>query len=95
MAHFLKLGRFDHCYRAERRVAMVTAELVANKRLQVQDGFAIAKADVEWYPLPPDIEVVTPDGSPIKPSRGRSFFVTVETFNPFHGLTEASSEDMR
>lgn len=95
VAHFLSLDQFDHVFRAERRVAMVTADLVAKKRLQVQVGIAIAKADVKWYPLPPYMEVVAPDGALIRPSSGRSFFVTVETFNPFHGLTEAAPGDMR
>ena len=49
----------------------------------------VAKADVEWYPLPADFEVVGGDGEIISPSPGRQFFVTVETFNPFHGLCEA------
>lgn len=94
MAHFLNLDRFDRAYVGGRPRAMVTVELVARKRLQVQDGISVAKADVEWYPLPSDMEVVGPDGTVLKPSTGRQFFVTVETFNPFHGLMEASAQEL-
>lgn len=69
---------------------MVTVELVARKRLQVQaDSLSVAREDVEWYPLPADFEVVGGEGELVRPSPGRQFFVTVETLNPFHGLCEA------
>lgn len=90
MAHFIKLDRYDRTLVLGKPWAMVTVELVARKRLQIQaDSLRVAKADVEWYPLPADFEVVGGEGEPVRPSPGRQFFVTVETFNPFHGLCEA------
>lgn len=38
--------------------------------------------------LPERIKVLDSSGKVVKPTRGRSFYVTQETFNPFHGLTE-------
>ena len=52
----------------------------------------VAKLDTQWAPVPDRIKVVGPDGKVIKPSKGKSFYVTVETFDPFHAVMEASDD---
>lgn len=96
MAHFLGLDRLDRPRCIGKPWAMVTVRLVARKRLQIQEGsIAVAKNDAEWCRLPDDMEVVDQDGELVLPSDGRQFFVTVDTINPLHGLTEINPCDMR
>lgn len=57
------------------------------------ENFLVAKSDTMWALLPANVRVQDETGAPIEPSKGRSFYVTAETFNPWHGLTEASSHD--
>jgi hypothetical protein len=46
----------------------------------------VMRADASVVRLPADVAVVEPDGTPIKPSR--TFMVTLETFNPYHLLSD-------
>lgn len=63
-------------------------------RLVVEAGWiAVAKLGTYWAPLPVRTEVVDEAGAPIKPSPGRRFFVSVETFDPCHALFEAEALD--
>lgn len=72
MAHFLSLDRYDRTLVLGKPWAMVTVELVARKRLQVQaDALWVAKADVEWYPLPAGFEVVGGESWPPVLRHGR------------------------
>lgn len=48
----------------------------------------IADAQTMVVSLPPEVKVVRPDGQVVTPSKGRIFYVTVETFDPFHGIME-------
>lgn len=77
--------------------AMVTVRLAKSrdKFLTVEGEISIAKEDVEWTALPDGFEVRDPTGGVITPSKGRQFYVTVNTFDPVHGLTEADPRDMR
>lgn len=54
----------------------------------------VAKSDTQWASLPPEIQVVSADGEQVNPSPGRKFYITVETFNPYHGLMEADPKDV-
>ena len=70
--------------------AMVAVQLVDKEVLQIQEGgIGVARGDTKWAQLPARMKVVDLDGKAIKPSKGRFFWVTTETFNPFHGLCEA------
>jgi hypothetical protein len=51
----------------------------------------ICKMDTLFVPLPERISVVGPDGQAVKPSKGSRFWVTVETIDPFHLVTEAET----
>jgi len=55
--------------------------------LRVQDGsICILKSDAIMAPLPDGVVVRSADGKPIKPT-GR-FFVSTESFDPYHLLTD-------
>lgn len=72
--------------------ACVAVKFIGRDRLELQSGsIRLLKGDAKMAPLPPRIAVVDSSGKPIKPSPGRSFYVTVETFDPFHMLTEIES----
>lgn len=51
------------------------------------DGVFIAK-DVAMLRIPRRISVVGPDGIQMVPSRGKAFWISAETFDPYHLLTE-------
>lgn len=56
----------------------------------VLDGdLFVAKSDSLWVELPERFDVVTAAGHPLRPSGGRRFFISVETFSPFHAVLEA------
>jgi len=55
----------------------------------VENGAFIAAADTMWVELPESIPVLDPDGRRVQPSPGRRFFISIETFSPFHAVTEA------
>lgn len=52
----------------------------------------VAKLDTQWSELPERVKVCGPDGKVIKPSKGKKFYVTVETFDPFHAVMEADDD---
>lgn len=52
----------------------------------------VAKMDTQWAKVPDRIKVVGPDGKVIKPSKGTSFYVSTETFDPYHMVLEASED---
>jgi hypothetical protein len=62
------------------------------RRLIVEPDILILKArDVALVPLPEDVIVVSEDGEVLKPSWG--FWVSVETFDPYHVLTDWDGRD--
>lgn len=69
--------------------ACITAKLVDRTTLQVQEeGIGILRRDAKVVKLPERMTVVGSDGKKIKPSRGRVFYVTTESFDPYHAVTE-------
>lgn len=50
--------------------------------------------DADLCPLPARMKVVDPEGKNVKPSKGKAFYVTLGTFNPFHGVTEVGDGDL-
>lgn len=69
--------------------AAAQVERRGDELVLVPGGVFIAKADTLWLDLPERLNVVGPDGAPVHPSPGRKFFITAETFDPFHAVTEA------
>lgn len=51
-------------------------------------ALVVANSDVKWARLPNRFAVVGPDGEHIQPSPGREFYISIETFNPFHLVME-------
>lgn len=84
--------------------ATVECELIARNTLRVpatvtrngveSTNIFVAKNGTSWALLPDTVRVVDPDGEPMSPSKGRVFFVTIDTFNPWHGLLEMPMNDM-
>lgn len=56
-------------------------------------NISVAKTDTQWSEVPDRVTVVGADGKVIKPSKGKKFYVTVETFDPFHLVMEAGDGD--
>lgn len=54
-------------------------------------GICVLKSDVLLADLPDRFSVVGPDGKKLKLSRGRKFMITVESFDPYHLLTEVDA----
>lgn len=92
--HFLNKGELSSRHLPKLRAG-------ATVRLQGRDTLVLCTPDeMEGgciFLVPPDalicklperIKVVDSKGEVVNPTKGRSFYVTQETLNPFHGLTE-------
>lgn len=99
--HFLKGARI---HILTKPWAMVECEVVARNTLRVQatvvrrdvelPNVFVAKSGTAWAQLPEHMQVVGADGEVIAPSKGRVFFVSAGTFNPWHGLLEMDPREM-
>ena len=58
------------------------------RRLIIEE-IQICKADTEFQPLPLDVEVVSEEGERVLPSRSKHFWVSTESFDPYHLVTDA------
>lgn len=105
--HFLhkdEVGYFNHLV-VGRPYAAVKVEHQNNRELgdhlvicageEVSDNIIIVKGDTQMAPLPVRVKVLSPDGEIVKPSKGRKFFVSTETFNPYHLVLEAEELPLR
>lgn len=96
--HFLKKSEV-HARTLGKPRACVNVKVEGRDRLVVcggddgKHGVFVAKIDSQWSELPERIKVVGPDGKVIKPSKGKQFYVSTETFDPFHALLEAGDSD--
>ena len=87
--HFL--GAVERPYPLGRpRAAVMVASEERGARLVIDDeyGIVVARADALFYPLPDHCKVFR-DGKEIKPSKGKRFWVSTETFDPYHMILEA------
>jgi hypothetical protein len=69
--------------------ACVTVRVERSRRpctLRIQEGIFVLKHDTLIVPLPDGVVVLQPDGKRCKPT-GR-FYVTTESFDPCHLLTD-------
>jgi len=93
--HFLRVDECHGFSRFEEPRAAVMVKLVKKDVLQIsvpsegQQSIFIAATDTEWAVLPERVKVVDANNKVVRPSKGRRFYVTTSTFNPFHGVTEA------
>ena len=88
--HFLNKDELWRARAIQRPCAAVKVRFTRKARervLTVEHGFvAILGHDAIIAPLPKDVVVVTEDGEAIEASRG--FWVTIETFDPWHLLMD-------
>lgn len=61
------------------------------KNLVIVD-IGILKADALVERLPDRLQVVSEDGKPVKPSQGKIFVITIESFDPCHAVAEIPAE---
>lgn len=98
--HFLRKAELDHLdCELGKPWAAVRVRVNGTQLVMTTDesghAIVICKQDTLFVPLPERIQVVGPDGKVVKPSKGSRFWVTVESFDPFHLVTEAENLPMR
>jgi|WetSurMetagenome_2_1015567.scaffolds.fasta_scaffold11132_2 hypothetical protein len=93
MSHFLTIDEAGHWRvrrppsRAAVRVRVEPHKRREPRKLVVESGVFVLKAnDVALVPLPEDVVVMSKGGEVLKPTWG--FWVSVETFDPYHVLTD-------
>lgn len=94
MSHFLRQSEVVHYLMLGKPRAAVKV-LASKDRLTIEPGIMVLKGDAQLSPVPERVKVVGPDGKVVKPSKGKQFYVTVETFDPVHAVLEAGPEDFR
>jgi hypothetical protein len=66
---------------------------VAKSKLVLESSLPIIKdASTLVVDLPDRWNVVDPEGHVLKPPKGRKFVVTVESFDPYHGVAEVDDD---
>ncbi len=75
---------------------------VTGTQLQIQPHgddnesvISVVRMDTLLAPLPERFRVVGPNGKVVKPSKGKRFWVTTQTIDPFHLVLEAESLPLR
>lgn len=94
MAHFAtKLVQRTGVRPLQQPHACVTVEVIKQRPhaiLKVVGGIRIAQHSTTWVALKPGTQVVTEDGEVIEPSG--TFYVSTETFDPFHLLMDVTQK---
>jgi len=62
---------------------------VDGTQLRLDGGIGVARADTLFVPLPERVQVVDLNGQVMKPSKGKRFWVSTESFDPHHLVLEA------
>lgn len=90
MRHFL--GKQVYGVPLESPTAMATVQVHSKKVLMVvaDTRIGVSQVDTLFMDLPNDVVVMEPElpHRHIKPSNGKKFVITTQTFDPFHGLAE-------
>ena len=97
--HFLRQDERHSPRRLAKPKALVTVRLKSKDELEIVTeggaaGIGFSRLDTMWVKLPARIRVVGPDGKVVKPSKKKAFYVTLETIDPMHAVTEALEEEM-
>lgn len=98
--HFLRQDEVHGarcCYLRAAVTVQVVKQVVKDAlviQLVIQPGISVAKLGVQWVTLPERVKVLSTEGEEVRPSKDRRFYVTVETFDPFHLVTEAGEADL-
>lgn len=86
MSHFIR-AKDAHVARCFGK-PWAAVEVKRTKKTLVICKVVIANSDVRWAEVPATFSVVDASGAVVQPSRGRMFYVSVETFDPWHLVTE-------
>lgn len=91
MSHILR--RDFHEVRTTRPYAAVRVEVVSLRPcvLQVTGDVFLLKRGIRLAKLPTDVQVLG-DDTPVKASG--EFYISTETFNPYHALTDVLDESL-
>lgn len=74
--------------------AAVKVQLVGRNTLEVVPGsICILRSGVGLTQVPEGMEVTDPEGRKLEPSHGE-FFVSTETFDPYHLVVDADRRDV-
>lgn len=92
MSHFLRQSEVVQYLKLGKPRAAVQVKVVKDT-LVVEAGVSVLKADAHISPVPERVKVVSYEGKVVRPSKGKQFYVTVETFDPIHAVLEAGPED--
>lgn len=68
--------------------ACVRVRVVGKKRAVIEYGIFLPKPDVVFAPMREDFQLTGDEGKAIPPAKGRRFFVSTCTIDPFHLVTE-------
>lgn len=90
--HFLKTDEVRYSRAMEKPWAFVKVRFergasVAKSKLIIEE-IMVCKADTLVVDLPERWKVYDQEGKQVKPSKGRKFVVTTETFDPYHAVAE-------
>lgn len=87
--HFLKRDELYGGIRTSKPWAAVQVRIERGspRTLTIQPGVSVLKVDVMLIPLPENVRVVDGDGNAVVASH--RFWVTTESFDPFHLLLDA------
>lgn len=91
--HFLRKSEVQG-FTLTRPRACVSVRVEKDKLVIEPGSIAVLKIGVLLSPVPDRVKVVGPDGKVVKPSKGKQFFVTTETFDPCHAVLEAGEGDL-
>lgn len=83
-----------------RKWAVVTVRVIESKKehakLEIQPGsLGVVKEGIEMVKLPDWAHVVGPDGKRVLPSKKSSLWVTLQTFDPYHAVSDFNEDEMR
>lgn len=87
---FLDKEAFSFRLPAARAAVKVRLEKKDGKRFAViiADCMIAFQAGTEVKPISPNIQIVSEEGEVVSPSKGRRFYGTVSTIDPYHALLE-------
>ncbi len=94
MTHPVKPADAQSARRIDYRRACVTVERRKGDLVVVVGKIGVTQTDALIAAVPDYLRVVDTNGKTIPPSRGKRFFVSTETFDPFHFVVEMP-EDFR
>lgn len=88
MTHPLRLSELSNARSIRHRQAAVTVRREKDALVIVPGAIGILKEDALVEPVPSRLRVTSENGDVVKPSSGKMFVITTETFDPHHCVAE-------